>query len=268
MMTHPGMDTLIAHADGELGVDEERDIARHAAGCAACNASLAELRGTTSLFAGALHVLDGAAPADWRPSSVDAALKEQRIERPLPHRSEAGTTARTIPLQRRAVVRTAPRTLRWAAAIALVSAAAVSAAIIAERVGPRADPPVGVAPPASLDPAIATIVATPQGGVLHVALSGAGEGSRLHVTLADAAQSSVAVEGGDSPRFTAAAGNVAVDLRGSTAVVRVTVPAALRALTVTVDGAPLVISRAGVLTPTAAGTSGIPLDPAAGLRME
>lgn len=254
MMTHPGLDTLLAHADGELSIEDERDIALHAAGCAACSESLTELRGSAALFAGSLHVLDGAEPAEW---SIAA-----------PELLEAESAEPVIPLRRRAAAPATRHALRWAAGIALIAGAAASAAIIAERIGPAADQPVDAAPPVSVEPAVATIIATPRGGVLHVALSGAGAGSRLHVALGDVAEAAVAVEGGESPRFTAATGRVAVDLRGSTATVRVTVPSDLTEVLVMSDGVPLAIVRDGVLTPTVAGTSGVPLDAAVRVRME
>lgn len=266
MMTHPGLDTLLAHADGELSTNEERDIARHAAGCAACSASLAELRGSSALFAGTLHVLDGEEPAAW--SSTLPVATPSYFELPAAAPNEPVQHTPMIPLRHRATAPAARHALRWAAGIALVAGAAASAAIIADRLGTVTGPPAGVEPPAAVEPAVATVMATPRAGVLHVALTGAGAGSRLHVLLSDGSEPSVAVEGGDSPRFTASAGNVDVDLRGSDAAVRVTAPTSLRELMITFNGVPLALSRDGVLTPPDAGTSGIPIDASARIRME
>jgi hypothetical protein len=266
MRTHPGLYTLLAHADGELTVDEERDIARHAADCSACSASLAELRGSSALFAGTLHVLDGAEPEAWSSPSHDA--EPLSFEPPTAEPSDVVPTVPVIPLARRASPPATRHALRWAAGIALVTGAAASAAIIADRVSTAGEPPVNAEPTAAVEPAVATVIATPRAGVLRVTLTGAGAGSRLHVLLVDAAEPSVAVEGGDSPHFTAAVGSVAVDLRGSAAAVRVTAPTDLRELMITFDGVPLAISRDGVLTPPDAGTSGVPIDTAARIRME
>lgn len=264
MMTHPGLDTLLAHADGELSTDEERDIFRHAAGCAACSASLAELRGSSALFAGTLHVLDGDEPAAW--ATVHGAAPAS-FELPVEPRAPVQDTP-VIPLRRRAIAPATRHALRWAAGIVLVTGAAASAAIIADRVGTPGDPLVDVEPPAPVTAAVATVMATPRAGVLHVTLTGAGAGSRLHVVLLDEVAPSIAVEGGDTPRFTAAVGSVAVDLRGSVAAVRVTAPPDLRELLITLDGVPLAMARHGVLTPPDAHTAGVPIEAAARIPME
>jgi hypothetical protein len=118
------------------------------------------------------------------------------------------------------------------------------------------------------EPGVASLVMTPQDGMLRVALSGAGAGTRVYVTLADAVAARITVEGAESPRFTAVAGRVDVDLGADIATVRVTLPSTLRETIVMVAGAALVTVRPDSVSPAAAATTGILLDAASQPRME
>jgi hypothetical protein len=90
----------------------------------------------------------------------------------------------------------------------------------------------------------------------------------VYVTLADGVAARIAVEGAESPRFTAMAGRVEVDLGAAVATVRVTLPSALRETIVTAAGVALVTIRQDSVSPAAAATTGILLDAALQPRME
>jgi hypothetical protein len=150
--------------------------------------------------------------------------------------------------------------LRWAAAIALMVTATASAAIVGVRlisqtdVAPVDEPGQSVAPQAA-------IIATPQAGALHVAVSNAGAGSRLFVAFEDGAAPSVAVEGGSVPRFTAGDGRVDVDLGGAAATLRLSIPRTLRNVTVATNNGVLVTISGVEVSPAAAADTGVPIDP-------
>jgi hypothetical protein len=158
---------------------------------------------------------------------------------------------------------------RWAAGIVLVSVAGATAAIIGQRMQALPEEPVvPTATSTQVDPTVAALTVIPREGVLHVTLSGAGAGSRLYVTVEAGAIGRVAIEGAESPRFTAVDGRVDIDLRAEPATVRVTLPVTLREAIVTAAGTTLVTVTRDSVSPAAAATTGILLDSASRLRME
>jgi anti-sigma factor RsiW len=264
MSTHPGRDVLLAHVDGELPESEELAVAAHVAGCAACSQAVSGIRDSAVLFAGVLQAIDDEEPPAWSASTRDYA-GDERSDRPagvLPLRLDGPRAAPTASR--------ASSAFRWAAGIVLVSVAGVSAAIVGYRM--QAEPESELIAPAPADaqvePGVASLVMTPRDGMLRVALSGAGAGSRVYVTLADGEAARIAVEGAESPRFTAATGRVDVDLGADVAMVRVTLPATLRETIVTAAGVALVTIRQDSISPATAATTGIPLDAVLQPRME
>jgi anti-sigma factor RsiW len=264
MITHPGRDVLLAHVDGELPEPEEHTVAAHAAGCEACSQAVSGMRDSAALFAGILQAVDDEEPRAWSasPRDYDGDERSDRAARVLPLRRE-GPRAAPTPSR-------GGGAFRWAAGIVLVSVAGVSAAIVGYRM--QAERQAELIAPSSADaqvePGVASLVMTPRDGMLRVALSDAGAGSRVYVTLADGVAASVAVEGAESPRFTAVTGRVDVDLGADVATVHVTLPATLRETIVTAAGVVLVTIRQDSVSPAAAATTGMVLDAALQPRME
>lgn len=267
MMLHPGSEMLLAHVDGELAGDEDRDVVRHLEECTECSAAVARLRDDSTSFGRALHALDDAEPAQWRP---------QDDERVLPLRPSSVDGAASRSLQSHAAGSSASSrsrrdsqswrlggrgVLRWAAGVLLVAAATVSAAVVGVRIladgvqePPVADDPVAV------ESGVAAIMVTPVAGRVEVRVSGAGAGSELFVSFAGRADARVAVEGTGSPRFRVANGRLDLDLEGAAAVVRVTLPQSLPNATIVSDDITVATVRNGRLEPADAATAGIPLD--------
>jgi hypothetical protein len=218
------------------------------------------------LFAGVLLAIDDEEPPAWSASTrdydgYDGDERSDRAARVLPLRRE-GPRAAPTPSP-------ASSAFRWAAGIVLVSVAGAAAAIIGQRM--QAQPELPIVPTATstqVDPTVAALAVTPRDGMLHVALTGAGAGSRLYVTVEAGAIGRVAIEGAESPRFTAKDGRVDIDLRAEPATVRVTLPLTLREAIVTAAGATLVTVRRDSVSPAAASTTGILLDSASRPRME
>jgi hypothetical protein len=264
MTVHPGREVLLAHVDGELPDSEEGDVTAHTFACTVCRGAVSDLTGGVALLANALRVLDEDEPEAWsRPALADGVGKDpgDSSVASLPVRHEAG---RVRPDGSRG-----GRAFRWAAGIVLVSVAGAAAAIIGQRM--QAQPEEPVVPTATspqVAPTIAALTVTPREGMLHVAVTGAGAGSRLYVTVEAGAIGRVAIEGADSPRFTAVDGRVDIDLRAEPATVRVTLPVTLREAIVTAAGATLVTVRRDSVSPAAASTAGILLHSASRPRME
>jgi anti-sigma factor RsiW len=254
--------------DGELPDHKERAVAAHAAACEACTLEVATIRDSAQLFGGALLSIDDEEPPAWSASMRDyegyeGDERSDRAARVLPLRQEGSRAATSSSHMSSA--------FRWAAGIVLVCVAGASAAIVGYRM--QAEPQVESIAPATAgdaqeEPGVASLVMTPQDGMLRVALSGAGAGTRVYVTLADAVAARITVEGAESPRFTAVAGRVDVDLGADIATVRVTLPSTLRETIVMVAGAALVTVRQDSVSPAAAATTGILLDAASQPRME
>lgn len=266
MITHPGRDVLLAHMDGELPDHEERAVAAHAGACEECTLAVTAIRDSAQLFAGVMLAIDDEEPPAWSASVRDYDGY---------HGHERDGAARVLPL-RRGNPRAAPTqsrassAFRWAAGIVMVSVAGVSAAIVGYRMQaePQIEPVAPAAADAQVEPRVASLVMTPYDGMLRVALSGAGAGTRVYVTLVDGAAARIAVEGAESPRFTAVPGRVDVDLGADIATVRVTLPSTLRETIVTAAGAALVTIRQNSVSPAAAATTGILFDAASQPRME
>jgi anti-sigma factor RsiW len=263
-MTHPGRDVLLAHVDGELRDREAVDVARHMETCAVCRAVTAEITQSAGAFATVLSTVDSNEPAAWpRPASVKAG--------PV----VTAPDARPFPLRREAAHAAGPAGgsgLRWAAGILLVSGAAVSAAILGDRLV-SGTPERGVSAASTAadvvtDADVAMVVVDPLNGTLRVALSRAAAGSTVHVALADGPAASVAVEGADAPHFTAATGRVQLDLGATVAAVRLTLPYGLRTATVTLDGATIISVDGDVVSHADALERGLRLDSAGRLRIE
>jgi anti-sigma factor RsiW len=260
-MIHPGRDMLLAHVDGELPYREAADVARHLETCAVCRTVTAEIRESAGAFATVLSTVDSSEPAAWpRPAAAESAPVVSDA-RPLPLRRDA----------KRAVRQTRGGGLRWAAGILLVSGA-VSAAIFGDRLMSSA-PGAGeltasTADGTAADAKVAMILVDPLNGSLRVALTGAGAGSTVHIALADGPAASVAVEGAESPHFTAVTGRVQLDLGSAVAAVRVTLPYGLRTATVTLDGATIISADGDVVSPADALHTGLRLDTASRLRLE
>jgi hypothetical protein len=216
------------------------------------------------LFAGVLLAIDDKEPPAWSASTrdYDGDERSDRTARVLPLRRER---PRAAPTPRRAW-----SAFRWAAGIVLVSIAGVSAAIVGYRM--QAEQRSELIAPASADaqvePGVASLVMTPRAGVLRVALSGAGAGSRVYVTLADGVAARITVEGAGSPRFTAVTGRIDIDLGADVVTVHVTLPDTLRETIVMAAGVALVTVRQDSVSPAAAATTGILLDAALQPRME
>src|SRR5690606_41865770 len=97
MSEHPGREMLLAHADGELSASDHAHIAAHLDVCAACVASVAELRSSSVQFGGALLLLDRAEPADWNVPGETAAVGPHVI--PLRHREAPRPRRGAAPLR-------------------------------------------------------------------------------------------------------------------------------------------------------------------------
>lgn len=264
MTVHPGREVLLAQVDGELPEMDERAVTAHASACAGCRAAVSDVTAGVALFAGALRVLDEDEPEAWSRPALDNGVGEETGD----------NTVASLPLQHQDARVRPDRArgrsgFRWAAGIVLVSVAGAAAAIIGQRM--QAQPEEPVVPTATStqeDPTVAALAVTPREGMLHVAITGAGAGSRLYVTVEAGAIGRVAIEGAESPRFTAADGRVDIDLRAEPAIVRVTLPVSMREAIVTAAGATLVTVRRDSVSPAAASTTGILLDSASRPRME
>jgi anti-sigma factor RsiW len=254
-MTHPGMESLLAHIDGELSRAEGNAVSDHLTRCTACTTAVVELRATSGAFAGALAALDASEPASW------SALHD------TPHGAPDVAEEVVVdvhPLRpRRAAPRASRVALRRAAAILLLTAAAGSAAVMGGRIilSQRA----AVPEPRGSTPEPATVAAVsvrPVGGRVSITLDGAHTGSRVFVSFTATADVTVAVQG-TAPHVTASDGRVAVQLAGATAEVRVTLPQRLRHADITADGALLITVRDGRASPAAVVQEGIPIGPGA-----
>jgi hypothetical protein len=247
-MTHARTDALVAWLDGELTDRAAAELAGHVAQCMSCAAAADALRETGVLFGTALSSIDAAEPASWRTTAHTAGV----LHFPAP-------AADAEPARRHATDATwrSAGVLRRAAVFLLFATAAASAAVIATRTllneEQPADTPALTGAPAA--PIVATISVTPVDGRVQVTLTGAGAGTRVHVSLTDATDASVAVEDA-VPHVTAERGSVRIELDGERAAVRVVVPSAVRAADISANGAVLVRVRDGVVTPAAAAGAG------------
>lgn len=240
-MTHPGMDTLLAHVDRELSPQDANAVAGHIASCGTCSLTVAGLRTTSGTLTAAVAAIDRAEPAPWNPSPVaDAALLPLR---PPPERTRAAARASLLPR---------------AAGILLVIGAAASAAIMTGRdVLSRSSGEAVRVPTNQLSPAVTSVAVAPADGVVHVRLRRAAAGSRVYVELTEGSDAIVSAESTTAPHFTAADGRVVIDLAGSAAVIRVTLPRHLRAARVTAGAAVIIAFDGTRVLPAAASDSGV-----------
>lgn len=279
MTTHPERDDLLALVDTELAEYRAIEIGRHVARCATCHDIVAELRASAGAFATVLQALDSTEPEHWAsdndgvasdvtPASMEPGVHPSDDVLPLRPRSRPGVQSpaaehsRTDPRSRTAKPATrGTHALRWAAGILLITGAAASAAIIANRVlsegGSRTLP---TTEPTAADPRVAAVMVAAAGGAIRIDITGAGADSRLIVVFEERADARVAVEGAGAPRFTAArAGRVDLDLAGASAVVRLTLPRTLRDVNVTADGRTVATVQNGSVVPAEVVDGGVPI---------
>jgi anti-sigma factor RsiW len=249
-MTHPGLETLLAHIDDELARDDGTSVAAHVTHCPACRTAVAELRETSDALGAALSAIDAIEPATWAAPAADAAR---------PARPAADTRAAVQPLRPRTSWQSGA-SLRRAAAILLITAAAGSAAVIGGRaiLSQRADAPEPDGAITAQGSAVAAVSVAPVNGRMSIALDRARSGSRVYVDFAHTADVAVAVAG-TAPHVTAGDGRIVVDFANAVAEIRVTMPQQLRHGDITADGMLLVTVRDGRASPADASEAGIPL---------
>lgn len=243
-MTHPGTDTLLAHIDGELTATESRDLATHLSRCTTCFAAVAGLRETSGVFGDALRTIDEMEPVSWR--AAPARSTEELVF--AARRSRTQSAARAVDMS----------WLRRAAVFVLVTAATGSAAVIGGRALLLDREPAGTlsVEGAPAGPTIAAVSITPANSRVDIALNAAA-GVRVQVVFGDDAEAHVAVENATAPHVTVAGSRVSVDVSDSGALVRITLPAALRRADVTSGSATLIRVRDGIVSPASAAEGGI-----------
>lgn len=276
-MSHPSEALLLAFADHELEGAQRREVEAHVQRCDLCRHALREVEQAMAGLTVELALLDASAPGEWHASPAIAPARRVGRES-SPARVGAGERMRAQPASVWRPERTTPTArrvapLRWAAALVLVvggGAAAMSAptwfasaspapAVVAELAA-TATPPA-----ASSVVSSAAVSILPAGGAATVVLtSGPGASdARVIVELSDRSDVQVTVTTATSehatPRFTSAEGRLAVQLTGRGALVRVAIPANLRAARITHDGATVVTVADGVVAPAAARVDGIRL---------
>ena len=279
-MSHPSEALLLAFADHELEGDRRREVEAHVQVCGLCRHALHDVEQAMAGLTVELALLDTAEPAEWQ--SLVAPARAGRTSSPSLGRSPLfGAASRTSATRALAPAHAARSSRahvswRWAAALVLVvggGAAAMgaplwrrAAVIPAEQVGPEAGAPVAraVAPAADAMSSAAVSILPVRGEATVVLTSTAGGGDgRVLVELSDRSDVQVTVSTAISehatPRFTSAEGRLAVQLTGHGSLVRVAIPATLRAARITYDGAPVVTVTDGAVAPSAARSSGIVL---------
>lgn len=276
-MSHPSEALLLAFADHELEGATHREVEAHVQRCDLCRHALREVEQAMAGLTVELALLDAAAPTAWHAPVASATARRGGSESLVSTSAGAGSTrargtsvwrtARATPSARRAVP------LRWAAALMLMAggaAAAMSAprwfASAPPAPAAEADRAAPVTPPAAnVAVSSAAVSILPVGGEATVVLTsaaGAGDG-RVIVELSDRSDVQVTVTTATSeqatPRFTSAEGRLGVQLTGNGALVRVAIPANLRAARITHDGATVVTIADGVVAPAEARGEGIRL---------
>ncbi len=276
-MSHPSEALLLAFADHELEGAQRREVEAHVQRCDLCRHALREVEQAMAGLTVELALLDASAPGEWQAPAAIAPARRGGGES-SPSRVGAGERMRAHPASVWRPVRTTPAArrvapLRWAAALVLVvggGAAAMSAptwfasaspapAVVTERTATAAPPA------ASTAVSSAAVSILPAGGAATVVLTsapGASDG-RVIVEVSDRSDVQVTVTTATSehatPRFTSAEGRLAVQLTGKGALVRVAIPATLRAARITHDGATVVSVADGVVAPAEARVEGIRL---------
>jgi hypothetical protein len=233
-MKHLDEGVLQALADGEVLPGGRRAAEAHVAGCGACAAQLAALRGNRSLLAGALARVDVAPPT----AQAQMALRRRRARA-----GWWGAEARAALLR--------------AAALLLVLGGAAAAAVPGSPLRAWLDGPAAAPAPAPRAPAprvhevappppppAAGVSILPDGGRVRVVINGAARGLRVHARMADAELVEVAASGpAASARFRTSPGRVEVVGAGA-GEVRIALPRGAETAAVEVDGV-VYLAKAG-----------------------
>jgi anti-sigma factor RsiW len=214
-MIHPTDDELVAYLDGELPRESAAEMTRHVASCIGCRKRVAELEDVAATFTGAMQVIDASEPQTWENPHSPPAIRVVRRD---------GLAARTAPRAGRSAL---PASLRWAAGIAIVAVAGLSASIgtVPRFTGDTAEVPelpvALVAPPVSAPAAVAVL---PLDGSVRVQLEANGSSPHLVVRLADRRDVRVSVGGVEAPQFVAREGEVTVRIDADPAKVEIEFP--------------------------------------------
>ncbi len=281
-MSHPSEELLLAFADGELAADARREVEVHVQTCGLCRHALRDLEQAMSELKVDLALLDAAELAEWGTHAPP------RTTRPRSNGSLASRTPASALSANRSALEGARtgvatgRAMRWAAVLVLVIGGGAAAMVAprwprAEAPAPtpgftqsqaRVEPRTPVIPAADVAQSSAAVSILPLSGEATVALTsvvGTAD-ARVFVEVSDRSDVQVTVSTATSehaiPRFTSAEGRLAVQLTGRGAVVRVALPATLRAARITHDGATVVTVKEGAVVPAIARTSGVLLEAA------
>lgn len=276
-MSHPSEALLLAFADHELEGAQLREVEAHVQRCDLCRHALREVEQAMAGLTVELALLDASAPTEWHGPTANAPSRPRGRESLVSGSRDADAARARQPLVWRPARTTpAPRRvapLRWAAVLMLVAGGA-AAAMSAPRwfaSSPSASPAAAeratVVTPTAASAAVssAAVSILPAGGTATVVLTTGPDASdaRVIVELSDRSDVQVTVTTATSeratPRFTSADGRLAVQLTGKGAVVRVAIPANLRAARITHDGATVVTVADGVVAPAEARVEGIRL---------
>ena len=276
-MSHPSEALLLAFADHELEGDRRRQVEAHVQVCGLCRHALRDVEQAMAGLTVELALLDTAEPAEWQslvaPPRTGRAGSTSLDALPVTGATRPRATRALAPARAARPSQTQV-SWRWAAAMLLVIGGG-AAAMTAPRWRQIVVTPAEAAAPVSGTPAAravaladvamssAAVSILPVGGEATVVLTstaGGGDG-RVLVELSDRSDVQVTVSIATSehatPRFTSAEGRLAVQLTGHGSVVRVAIPATLRAARITYDGAPVVTVTDGAVAPSAARSSGI-----------
>jgi hypothetical protein len=232
MMEHHVDGGLLAYLDRELDERRHGEVEQHMRDCASCKDELARLDAESSLFSGALRVLDGHADP---PEQALAAVRREHQRR----RARSGMR----------------RMLPYAAAITLMAGGVASATVpgspvqgwpvaLWERVAgtPREAPVVahpsdaGVEATTAAVPVEAGVTVMPINGRLVIALENPDAGLRIRARLVPQERAEViAVGAAANARFQTGAGRITIRDAGP-GELRLDLPERATEITVTVDG--------------------------------
>lgn len=297
-MLHPSDEQLLALLDDALAPAPRAEVSAHVEGCADCRRSLEILRQAMAAVHVEATLVDATEPASWRQavppprwrdapwaaSERDGTLAgESTLPRPRSVPQRPVGSARPVGRVERPRWRWGTSALRWAAALLVVAGGAGAMVAtrwwVAERANAPVDSAVAAAPLRQAQPAltpapVAAVTVSPRDGRALVILTGGtslvnaagGDASAigtLIVRTTDRADVQVtvatALAAGAVPRFRSADGRLEVTLPVGGARVEVEFPAALGAGQVTLDGEVVAEVVGGVVTPSAATTTGVTL---------
>ena len=235
-MSHPPIESLVAHLDGELSGAAAIRVARHIARCGTCRTRLAELGESAAFVAATLGRID--AFEDDAASANDAvSVNDVGSGRTDAHGARTGGAL--LPRQ---------RVWRWAAAF-FVTTGAAAAAILGPGIGGGSDRAAASraatpqAPPAMDSGGVVQV--TPVDGVMDIALTGVAPGTGIEIAFGTARDVVIEVDGIASPHFRAERGRIALELDAMPVRLRIAYPVALRSGTIHVEGAAVVRIAAG-----------------------